>query len=140
MEKKEYEITSNLFGGYNKKRTDAYIVQLQNMIEESQEESDVLREEKEELTQKLAEAENCYKVLWERSKGQEETMKAQEEALKAREEIIRQQEEMLKNQEERFDRQEQMLDELMKKNSAIPFEKIEKVIRKQFEKARKKKS
>lgn len=131
MEEKEFEITSNLFGGYNKKRTNTYIRELQKMIEDG-------RTEQEELAGKLAEAENCYKVLWERSKGQEETIKALEETVKAREDTIKTQEDTVKRQEARLNKQEEMIEELMKKSTAIPFEKIEKTIKKQLEKAKKK--
>lgn len=121
--KDEFEINSSLFGGYNKKQMDAYVMELQGMIEGLQEEVEEVRSEKDELTQKLAKSEACYKSLWERSKGQEETVNAQEELIhqlkeerkdreaimKAQADLIRDQKVVLKGQMQVLKNQEVMM-------------------------------
>lgn len=82
MEEREFEITSNIFGGYNKKKTKEYLHELETLLKETQKELDEAEARNKKLTEKLAEAENCYRVLWERSKLQEDNLKRQHEMLK----------------------------------------------------------
>ena len=66
----DVKINGSLFGGYNKKSADAYIEELQGMIQKLREDLSSVNEQSQKQAQKLSEAENYYKKLWEHSKEQ----------------------------------------------------------------------
>lgn len=148
MEEKEFEITKSLLGGYNKKQTVTYIEALKSMVEEIQAEKEAAEVQCVQLKQSIAEAESCYKALWERCKAheqiikaQEKTIKEQENRIKVQEKAIKEQENRIKTQENRLEnqkagntKQEQMLKELLDKDYEVSYDEIEKKIKKQFKK------
>ena len=72
MSESEIKISSSLFGGYNKKNTEAYIEELQTMITKLQKDLAAVTDANEKYVKKLKEAESYYRALWDRSKEQEE--------------------------------------------------------------------
>ena len=110
----EGKINGSFFGGYNKKSADAYIEELQTAFEKIREELERSQELNRKQAAKLAEAEECYRRLWERSKDQEKiieqqknelktdknVMDVQKETIRSRGEVIRKQENLLRKEKE----------------------------------------
>lgn len=84
----DFNVSSNFFGGYNKKEVDDYCNYLRNLLEDSRKEQEAIRqelnnalEENGVLEKKLAEAEGCYRGLWEKCQGQEDALSRQHQLL-----------------------------------------------------------
>lgn len=111
MSETEKKINSSLFGGYNKKSTEAYIEELQTMITKLQAELASANEANEKYTQKLKEAESYYRALWERSKEQEKLIENQKSELRTNENVIKVQKETIRSRGDVTRKQEDLLRE-----------------------------
>lgn len=95
--KEEFKIATSMVGGYNKKDTDLYMMQLYKIIKEQQEEVDRLKQGQAITEKKLAEAKTSYEALWEKYQSQEDVVALEEELTKAKE-MIEKQKELIKSQ------------------------------------------
>lgn len=107
----EKKINSSLFGGYNKKSTEAYIEELQTMIMKLQKDLASVTEVNGKYAQKLKEAESYYKALWERSKEQEALIERQKSEIRTNENVIKAQKETIRSRGDAARKQEDALRE-----------------------------
>lgn len=96
MSEIEKKISSSLFGGYNKKSTEAYIGELQTMITKLQEDLASAVEENERYVQKFQETESSYKALQERGKEWEDLIERQKSEIRTNENVIKVQKETIR--------------------------------------------
>lgn len=111
MSETEKKINGSLFGGYNKKSTEAYIEELQTMITKLQKDLASANEMNEKYTQKLKEAESYYRALWDRSKEQEAQIERQKSELRTNENVIKVQKETIRTRGDAARKQENLLRE-----------------------------
>ena len=115
MSESEIKISSSLFGGYNKKNTEAYIEELQTMITKLQKDLAAVTDANEKYVKKLKEAESYYRALWDRSKERqkselrtnENVIKAQKETIRTRGDVARKQEDILRENKETIQLQQE---------------------------------
>lgn len=103
------KISNSLLGGYNKKSVDAYIEELQAEIENLRKDLEIARTMNMEHEEKLQEAEDCYKTLWERSQEQEKIIGQQKNEIKTNKNVIDVQKETIRSRGEVIRRQEDVL-------------------------------
>lgn len=128
MSEMEGKLNGSFFGGYNKKSVDAYIEEIRAELEKTQKDLELSKELNRKQADKLEEAEECYKLLWERSKDQESLIEqqknelktdknvldAQKETVRSRGEVIRRQENALRKEKESVNRLQEELDKIGK--------------------------
>lgn len=88
MTTKNFEISHSFIGGYKKKDVDDYCAHLKNILEDTQNELNSIRQtleyvqqENADLEKKLEKAEVYYRGLWEKCKVQEATLDRQHQLL-----------------------------------------------------------
>ncbi len=111
MSETEKKINSSLFGGYNKKSTEAYIEELQTMIMKLRNDLASVTEVNGKYAQKLKEAESYYKALWDRSKEQEALIERQKSEIRTNENVIKAQKETIRSRGDAARKQEDALRE-----------------------------
>lgn len=111
MGETEKKINSSLFGGYNKKSTEAYIEELQTIITKLQKDLVSVTEVNEKYVQKLKEAESYYKALWQKSKEQEALIERQKSEIRTNENVIKAQKETIRSRGDVARKQEDSLRE-----------------------------
>ena len=111
MSESEIKISSSLFGGYNKKNTEAYIEELQTMITKLQKDLAAVTDANEKYVKKLKEAESYYRALWDRSKEQDALIERQKSELRTNENVIKAQKETIRTRGDVARKQEDILRE-----------------------------
>ncbi len=135
MGEMEGKISGSLLGGYNKKSVDAFIEELQAEIENLRKDLGTAQAMNKKQAEKLLEAEDCYKTLWERSKDQEKIIEQQKNEIKTNKNVMDVQKETIRSRGEVIRRQENILRK--EKESILclqeDFEKLEEELDKQNE-------
>lgn len=123
MSDTEVKLNGCLFGGYEKRSTEAYIEELRTIIAKLEKDLQVSGDTNKEYAKKLDDAKSSYQELFRQNEEQgavirrqkkelemdARVIEVQKEKTRARSDTVRQQEELLKEQEELLKKQDEEL-------------------------------